>query len=185
MPSPPQASTPQVDIFLQRDIQAAQQAAKQQIPVIDALVRKLNAPLPRASATLAEDLLPLDAGHAEYKQLKALMQSVHAPVHSISQVKTPDREARFLAWKGTLPAHLQAVSRVCSCALQTHSTNCSAVIYRYLEQQAWPHLYLTHQSPTLMTVPTALCSLPVIKCQGPLCEMPLHQPGLLLLVPGG
>jgi len=103
---------PQVDTVLQGRIQAAQQAAQLQRPCIDRLIAKLTSPMPRTSASLSHDLQPLAAQSAEYKELSALMADVQAPVHSISRVIIPEREARFRAWRGTLPAHLQSTTRV-------------------------------------------------------------------------
>ena len=110
---PPQQRGPQVDIMLQRSIEAAQQAAQLQVPCIHALIAKLAAPLPRTSASLSHDLLPLINQSDEYKELSAVMAAATAPVHSISRVVVPDREARFRAWKATLPADLQTTCRVC------------------------------------------------------------------------
>lgn len=101
-----------MDVMLQRSIQAAQLAAQLQVPCLDDLIAKLTIPLPRTAASLSHDLQPLDAQSAEYKELSAVMASAKAPVHSISRVDVADREARFRAWKATLPAHLQTTSRV-------------------------------------------------------------------------
>lgn len=103
---------PQVDTVLQGRIQAAQQAAQLQRPCIDALIAELTRPMPHTSASLSHDLQPLGAQSAEYKELSALMADVAAPVHSISRVVVPEREARFRAWRGTLHAHLQSTTRV-------------------------------------------------------------------------
>ena len=103
---------PQMDTVLQGRIQAAQQAAQLQRPCIDALIAELTRPMPHTSASLSHDLQPLGAQSAEYKELSGLMADVAAPVHSISRVVVPEREARFRAWKGTLPAHLQLTTRV-------------------------------------------------------------------------
>ena len=97
---------------MQRSIEAAQQAAQLRVPCIAALIVKLTSPLPRASASLSHDLQPLSAQSAEYKELSAIMAAAKAPLHSISQVSVPDREARFHGWHATLPAHLQTTSRV-------------------------------------------------------------------------
>ncbi len=102
----------QVDTVLQGRIQAAQQAAQLQRPCIDDLIIKLTSPMPHTSASLSHDLQPLSAQSAEYKELSALMAGVQAPVHSISRVIIPEREARFRAWRGTLPAQLQSTTRV-------------------------------------------------------------------------
>ncbi len=68
--------------------------------------------MPRTSASLSHDLQPFGAQSAEYKELSALMADDQALVHSISRVIIPEREARFRAWRGTLPAHLQSTTRV-------------------------------------------------------------------------
>lgn len=117
---------PQVDTVLQGRIQAAQQAAQLQRPCIDRLIAKLTRPLPRTSASLSHDLQPLAAQSAEYKELSALMADVQAPVHSISRVIVPEREARIRAWKGTLPAHFQSTTRVSKSDWATLTCKCSA-----------------------------------------------------------
>lgn len=101
-----------MDILLERSIRAAKQAAEQQTPVINALITKLSNHSLRPSASLSSDLQPLSSDSTEYKELSALMAAAQAPMHSISVVRIPDREARFGAWKGTLPAHLRQTSRV-------------------------------------------------------------------------
>lgn len=112
---PSQQRGPPGDINLQRSIQTSQQAAQLQVPRIEGLIAKLNIFLPRTSASLSHDLQPLSPQSAEYQQLSAVMASANAPIHSISRVDVPDREARFRAWTATLPSDLQTTSRVSQC----------------------------------------------------------------------
>ena len=106
---------PQVDANLQRSIQAASDAAQRQVSHISTYVAQLSVALPRPVATLPRDLQPVDSQSAVYKELSAVMATVSKPVRSISRVNAPDREARFNAWRASLPAHLQHVSRVSIC----------------------------------------------------------------------
>lgn len=54
-PAQQQQQGPQADNALQRSIQAAQQAAKPQVPCIDAAIAELMTPLPHTSASLSHD----------------------------------------------------------------------------------------------------------------------------------
>lgn len=97
--------------LITHDIEAAQKAARQEIPALHLAIAALSIPIPPfAEPTTPSDIVIVPPGSQEFEMVQALCEA--KPLHRIKKVNVTYRQARVEAWKRHLPPAYQQTTQV-------------------------------------------------------------------------